>query len=196
MKLQSTSAVVAILVAFLLQSCALPAGEIAPTPAATIMPTSSCDSQPTGNWSSFQVTVKNAQWKESVSHPSYGDIPRTQLSMMGVDPKQKPVHAFLVVDLRVINVSKAPVAWHLGGHYFHNFHLVASDGTRYQFNPELSEFVRRTPIEGLNPGLPIEGAVVFDVPRDNYTFYVMQEVFTSLAVGYRSIPVFACTVTG
>lgn len=174
--------------AFLMHGCSLPSSP----PQLGAGP---CVGGGDGNIGGFRVNVQNVRWANSVTRPGYEQMSKKQLSLMGVDTEEKPASSFLVVDLQITNATNAPIAWNLLGHSVMNYKVISPEGTQYEFRQDLSNISISTGggMQNLNPGTPVSGTIVFDVPMKNYTFAILQQRNTGFG-RYVEQPVFQCLV--
>ena len=76
--------------------------------------------------------------------------------------------------------------------YGFTYNLINQQGTKYEFSQQVSSIIMKTALGNLNPGIPVEGDVVFDVPKGSYTFTINQQRHTGL--GYLDTTVFQCSL--
>ena len=115
----------------------------------------------------FELRVTNTAWQGSLVPPYLRAVPNAQ-----------PVEAaanFLVLDLELVNTTNQPRNWALG--MMGNFlKLRNAAGTTYFPQAQLSVLGGTAGgLGSLNPGIPVEGTVVFDVPRGDYDLVVMDQ---------------------
>ncbi len=124
----------------------------------------------------FRVLVMSAEWTDKLLRPGLEQVPQNALDMMGDGAYSRPSQRFLVVRLQITNGANAPAAWDAGYEYSHVYYLTGSQGAKYQFDPKASDILRKAHNINLNPGIPAEGLVVFDVPQGSYKFEINQIV--------------------
>ena len=124
---------------------------------------------PAGNVGPFTVQVLEAQWKPEILMPGMDRVPESQLKLMGAAAYAKPSHGFLQFALRITNAGKQPFAWELNPNYVPDYQLINAEGMKFQYSPQFSTIGIKAG-GNLNPGLPVEGSVTFDVPPGAYTF--------------------------
>jgi hypothetical protein len=165
-----------------------------PTTFPAAQPAGPCVGGPGGDISGFKVSVKGARWADRVMPAQYQNVPKAQLSMLGSSVYVLPQAEFMVISLSVMNNTNAPLAWSNLGRYQFTYNLVNPQGVKYEYSQQQSSIIIKTSLGNLNPGIPVEGEVVFDVPKGPYTFTITQQSLTAYG-RYRNTLVFQCLLS-
>jgi hypothetical protein len=124
----------------------------------------------------FRVQVVSAEWTDKLLRPGMEHVPKNALEAMGEGAYARPTQKFLILKLQITNSKNAPAAWDTGYDYSHVYYLTNSQGAKFQFDPRVSDILRKAHNINLNPGIPTDGLVVFDVPQGSYKFEIDQIV--------------------
>lgn len=149
-----------------------------------------CIGSPGGSISGFEVKVTDYRWVNQVMRAGYENMPKNYRSQAYL----KPQISFLKINLDITNTSDGPLAWNNpSAGYSFEYQLVNTQGTRYAYSQEASNIIYKTGLNNLNPGVPVKGTVVFDVPRGNYTFEIIKNQYSVMRRFYNN-SVFQCSL--
>ena len=180
-----------LFIALYLQGCAVPTTFTAAQPAGP------CVGGPGGNISGFKVNVTGARWADRIMPAHFQNLPKAQLSMLGSSTYVSPQANFMVISLSITNNTSAPIAWNSQGRYQVTYNLVNPQGIKYEYGQQESSILWKTGSGNLNPGIPVEGEVVFDVPKGPYTFMINQQSYRMYGLSLRVLEtlVFQCVLS-
>ena len=158
----------------------------------SVNPTYPCVGGPAAKVGPFSMQIINAEWQTETPRPGTENIPPAQKAAMGSAMSSKASYGFLVLSVRIVNGGNAPYAWSLPPNYIPEYYLINAQGQRLGFSLENSSIVMKTQSVNLNPGLPMESTIVFDVPAGAYTFELDRVELA--ASGRIRKPYHSCTV--
>ena len=148
----------------------------------------------------FKLSITDVDRSDQLKAPEYGMVLAQQRQVLGGDTPIRPQNSFLVLTLKIRNISRGPLAWTglatTAGSYMHKFRVVSDDGLIYEESPNVGTmFMQNRQVSNINPNAYIEGTVVFDVPENAYTFDVLKERYGNyglVGLFITNSPIFRC----
>lgn len=118
------------------------------------------------NVEAFHFKIIGTEWTDKILRPGMEMVPPAQLGILGDRAYIRPQVSFLVVTLQVTNTKNVPLELSKAESYWPAVVLKNSQGAMFK-DSGVSDIGRKTD-GGLNPGIPVQGTLAFDVPKSSY----------------------------